>query len=51
MTPAVVRTSVPGRDTMTGFAALRVQFVPEPGSAALLAGGLALLGFGARRSR
>lgn len=51
VTPAVVRTNIPGLDLITGYSTLRVQFVPEPGSAALLAGGLALLGFRAGRSR
>jgi len=51
VTPAVVRTNIPGLDLITGYATLRVQLVPEPGSAVLLAGGLALLGLRTRRSR
>lgn len=48
VTPAAVRTNIQGLENLSGYAILRVEFVPEPASGALVAMGLALLVAGRR---
>lgn len=51
VTPAVVHTTIPGLNTLKGYALLHVEFIPEPASAALAGLGLALFGVGGWRRR
>jgi hypothetical protein len=48
VTPIMVSTSLPGFEVLPSFAVLTVEFLPEPGTLLLVAGGLALL---AQRAR
>lgn len=50
VTPLSITTDLPGLESLSGFGFLTVQIVPEPGTLALLAGGLAsLAAFGRAR--
>jgi hypothetical protein len=51
VTPIHIRTSLPGLRDIPGFASLYLEFVPEPGTLALLGVGLAATAVGARRAQ
>lgn len=48
VTPVVIRTSIPGGEVFPAFGILTLHFVPEPGTLALLAAGVAGLGLAGR---
>lgn len=49
VTPIFISTNLPGLHEIPGFASLYLEFVPEPGTLALLGGGLVALAAGGRR--